>query len=509
MKKALILLLTLATLLTCVIPVVAFAEGEGTPISTVAEFEAMDPQGNYYLTGDIDFGGKIYDKGHILSDFSGTLDGKGFCVFNFELKGVANAGMFQTLAAYKDTTIKNLQIGKPDQPTKSFATVPEGSALPYVGMLAARQYDSQSLLTIDNVDVYAEVTTEKAVANLNVGGIVGVVANCKITNCRMYGKVTSWTLTKHNNVAGIVSYIQGKGGTVENCYNFADIKIHTNHTLRAAGIVAYINTTEGQATIKGCVNYGSVYLDGTIYDGYRTVRYGLCSGIVSDIQREGSTIDSCINFGSITNDGKSDTNQVSGSSGILAWNYKINTVKNCYNYGKLSVCVPDATKDNEKMLVDGICMMNENIDAIFENNFDFRDRAEASTAVKAAGVQNTAPKNNRTDVRFLATVDALTYDAVGFDVVATYYRSGELYQYTLPLEAYHVYESISAGNASVTAAELGGSYIAAVSVKNIPTDGSVTFAVRSWAKKGDTTVYGELCSYVFRDGAFLLAETVA
>ena len=62
MKRVLLFSLTLALLLTCVLPLGVSAEEEATPISTVEEFEAMTPTGSYYLTGDIDFGGKVYEE---------------------------------------------------------------------------------------------------------------------------------------------------------------------------------------------------------------------------------------------------------------------------------------------------------------------------------------------------------------------------------------------------------------------------------------------------------------
>ncbi len=511
MKKTLLCLLVVATLLSCLTPVSVLAAdgGAAQPISSAAEFEAMDPQGSYYLTKDLDFGGKVYDKGYILNDFSGTLDGRGYSIYNYTVTGTAHAGTFSTLGSFKDTTIKNLQIGKPDLPVKVSATAPSGSALPYLGALASRQYDAQAFLTLDNVVVYGEVTTFQGVANLNVGGIVGVTSNCKITNCRMYGKVEAYSLTKHQNVAGIVSYMMGNGGVIENCYNFAKVIVHTNHTVRAAGIVAYINATTGAAKIRGCVNYGEIYLDGEIYEGYRTTRYGLCSGIVSDIQRANNVIESCINFGTVNNDAPTNTAIVSGSSGILAWNYKANTVKNCVNYGKLVVV-------QEDLLKDAVCMKNETIDATMENNLDLTGKLgeNISDKVKSAGVQSSDAKNGLVNVRFLSTVDAVSYDSVGFEITALYYRDGELHHFDLPLETYSVYEKICAKkadgtNAEITASELGGSYIVAAAIKNIPTSGSVTFVCRPYAKKGEATLYGDAQAYVYCDGAFLLAENVA
>ncbi len=56
---------------------VSAVDGEAKPISTADEFEAMsEVPGNYYLTGDIDFAGRVYDT-HIVKKLEGTLDGAG------------------------------------------------------------------------------------------------------------------------------------------------------------------------------------------------------------------------------------------------------------------------------------------------------------------------------------------------------------------------------------------------------------------------------------------------
>ena len=124
MKKLLSILITLAMLMTSMGSRVVFAE-EGnatdetetaTPISTVAEFEAMS-DGNYYLAKDIDFEGKVYTGNYIVKNLIGKLDGKGHKIYNFSFDSTAggDTGIFQYLAQGGDATVENLVIGTPDE----------------------------------------------------------------------------------------------------------------------------------------------------------------------------------------------------------------------------------------------------------------------------------------------------------------------------------------------------------------------------------------------------------
>ena len=93
MKKLLSLLLTVCMMMGIVAllpsfaaeePAVDFEDGTWTPVSTVAEFQAMAADGKYYLTNDIDFGGTVYEGEILLTEnFSGIFDGCGYSLTNF------------------------------------------------------------------------------------------------------------------------------------------------------------------------------------------------------------------------------------------------------------------------------------------------------------------------------------------------------------------------------------------------------------------------------------------
>ena len=110
MKKALPALLLTLLLFISLVPL-GVSAADAQPISTAAEFEAMDPNGSYYLANDIDFGGKTYEA-FIVENFSGQLDGRGHTLFNYTIQnnnGSTQAGTFKTIgtAAQAAMAIKN------------------------------------------------------------------------------------------------------------------------------------------------------------------------------------------------------------------------------------------------------------------------------------------------------------------------------------------------------------------------------------------------------------------
>ena len=83
MKKTVSFLIIISMLLSSVLLLIPVgAASEGTPISSEAEFLAMNAGGDYYLTCDITLGSSYF------SDFSGHLDGRGHKI---TLGGVSTA----------------------------------------------------------------------------------------------------------------------------------------------------------------------------------------------------------------------------------------------------------------------------------------------------------------------------------------------------------------------------------------------------------------------------------
>ena len=97
-RKRLCLFLLAAAMLFAAIPTGVLADGGASPaatassdregwiaVSTPEEFLAMESGGAYYLTQDIDFGGRTVP--YLVEVFTGMLDGCGYALKNFTLTG--------------------------------------------------------------------------------------------------------------------------------------------------------------------------------------------------------------------------------------------------------------------------------------------------------------------------------------------------------------------------------------------------------------------------------------
>lgn len=336
MKKTLAILLTLV-MVFLMIPMTAFAAGIGSvdagytpdadaiPVSSVAEFEAMGEGKSYYLTQDIDFGGKTYN-GYVIQYPNFILDGCGNSVTGFKVnKGtkITGAGLFGEPTA--DTVVKNLVIGSASTPIS--ITGGGGSS----GVL----YQAvKNRTTIENVKAYGTVLNSGS-----TGGIVGYVSTPEINiiDCEFNGTATA---TK-GSAGGIVGYLKKSSKVnIINCVNNANILNNDYSSVGCGGIVGYTNTN---INFEGCVNNGNITANGTH-----------AAGILAmiDIQLDSDTINikNCSNYGKITanytgknNSGYSkDINVDAGIGGIFGatrkfkWNYN-NTlnIDGCMNYGSI------------------------------------------------------------------------------------------------------------------------------------------------------------------------------
>ncbi len=538
MKKTTVITLILAMLISCMMPLGISAEGEAQPITNAAEFEAMDPTGSYYLVNDIDFGGKDYTNGYILADFSGTLDGRGHTIYNFSISYTVTSataitvGIFQTTGAEGATTIKNLKVGKENAEIPVVVNDPMYPDISYncksieIGALAGKQASANYLLTIDNVDVYANVDPASAVfGSSNIGGFVSTSQYCSVTNSTMHGKVVAWNVVKNgaSDAAGFIGSMRGNGGVVENCVNFAEVSIRYNVTLRGAGIVGYVNPDNEGCTslVKSCVNFGKIAANDTKYftsSGgalYRNVTNALFGGIVGDIQHAGDgTIDSCINFGTVTDVNQSDYSASrSGAGGILGWTSTANVIQNCVNYGRI-IAAESTSKADPFIAVDesnGALTLTNNVDKSADV------AATPSEDVDTYGVQSSQAANGKFNVRFVASLDTLDYTTVGFEVVA-YYRDAQGAYATKEynVNCTKVYNKIigKAENGitfEAEASELGGQYVYALSILNVPAvedNGNVTFVFRAVGDANGTAVYGDTQVASFCAGEFLYCAAV-
>ena len=127
--------------------------------------------------------------------------------------------------------------------------------------------------------------------------------------------------------------------------------------------------------------------------------------------------------------------------------------------------------------------------------------------VSYSGVQNTGINTDTTDdipdntysVRFVAVMgqDYTAYSKAGFKIMVGEDDNGG--------ECKKVYTSIAGdGTEEYTAAELGGEYIFAYTLRKIPvSSGTVTFTVTPYVYIGDTPYYGAAYTVVYNEGTFV------
>lgn len=109
--------------------------------------------------------------------------------------------------------------------------------------------------------------------------------------------------------------------------------------------------------------------------------------------------------------------------------------------------------------------------------------------------QTSKPENGRFDLRLISGInieDITTYNNTGFNVVMLWRENGEVVSLEKDLKTVTVYEGFLAGGRSVSAAELGASRLALITVDGIPTDkGNVEIIVRPFVRKNGLRKYGE------------------
>lgn len=198
----------------------AWADADiATPINSAEEFAAMQADGNYKLTTNINI------TEPYANVFTGTFDGGGHTV---TLDGTTN-GVFVSTAA--SATIQNLAVK---------GTVSGGEKIAgVVGMNAG---------TIKNCKNAADITSDSRY----VGGIAGKTSG-SISECYNVGMISSTYNRSRGHIGGIVG---DSSSTLANCYNVG--KLGVGELGNCGAIVGWHN---GE-TINNCYYLDSSYEKG-------------------------------------------------------------------------------------------------------------------------------------------------------------------------------------------------------------------------------------------------------
>ena len=181
MKKITAVVIALCLLLGAV-PV--YAQGSPVRISSAEDLLKMkeDPSGSYVLTANIDMKDVEWEP----FEFSGTLDGKDFCIINVNVKSYSNtvrtvydanikeyhavcSGFFTAL---EGAVIKNLRILGEEVSLK-------GDESMFAGLLAGYASDT----TVENVVLNGTASTETTGHCFGSGGVFGFARKCIIKGC--------------------------------------------------------------------------------------------------------------------------------------------------------------------------------------------------------------------------------------------------------------------------------------------------------------------------------------
>ncbi len=271
-----------------------------TPISTYEEFEALSGvPGNYYLTGDIDFGGKVYEK-CIVEKFDGILDGNGHKLYNFKINQTVNdsdAGIFLFIGNLTDTTIKNLNVGSEDIPISMTFYLNGKSS----GALSATsgKTGSDRVILLDNVHLYVDmdILYQDISHKGNAAGFIGYARNkCELAfkGCSLNGTFDSGIDNEgmaYRNTAGFIAS-NNTSATFENCTNNADIvQGYSAVEARASGFVTYC-AGGCDLVFNNCINNGDIKVIGELSDAYASGFASCPKGLV--------TMTACENNGDIS-----------------------------------------------------------------------------------------------------------------------------------------------------------------------------------------------------------------
>ncbi len=324
MKKKILGLLLAACIAMALVPMAAFAEGNGkTSITTVNELlqfaKAVD-NGEYddktdavvSLDADLDLTGvawtpigSVFDgDGNLLHYFSGKFYGNGHTISNLDFS-------------------KN--YGKAEYPVFGFFSVAYGAEISGLTI--------QGKLDVSNSGY------------VFFGTVAGVAENSKISDC--VSDVSFTDTDKYiNGPAALCGY--AINSTIEHCQNKGNFSVTTDTTsLQMGGIVGVADNS----TVQYCVNTGDM-TSWTPHTG----------GIVGQLY-QGSKIINCYSTGKMVPLGHGTTN-FGGIAGTVGAGTEI---RHCYFAGKVDVSQYTATKPYKRL--GGIAGGVSSESPVFENNY--------------------------------------------------------------------------------------------------------------------------------------------
>lgn len=257
------------------------------PVGSFAEFQLINASdetkaGSYRQEADLDL---MSEEWVPVSTFSGTFDGAGFSLANFNIKN--ESANECALFGQNTGTLKNIRIASGS--VKAFDVV--------AGICGLNKG------TVDGCSNNAVIT-----ARAQVGGIVGNNEGGSILNSYNTAAVNASLVDAGQNAGGVCG-LNDHSGSVIACFNTGDVQGHHH----IGGVVGNNGGSAGGVKIVACYNTASVIGPGLSYS----------FGGIAGINIANSSIEACYNTGYV---GVTSTWDVGGVCGRNT----SGTVKGCY-----------------------------------------------------------------------------------------------------------------------------------------------------------------------------------
>ncbi len=176
--------------------------------------------------------------------------------------------------------------------------------------------------------------------------------------------------------------------------------------------------------------------------------------------------------------------------------------------GKTVGNLPSASLEDDEVAVwyvkDTDTVIDATMNVMKETTLEARVFKKSASEIK--GVQVTEVSEGKQGIRFIAILQSLEGSRAGFEVTAKY-QSDDAVVTGSPfiIKTNYVYSSVTAASGgvstSVSANDLGGNYLIAIGIDDVPADTRVDFSVRSYVEYGGESVYGEAVVVKLNNGA--------
>ena len=342
-------------------------------------------------------------------------------------------------------------------------------------------------LTMTNCGNYGDVSASGA----DSGGLIGntdvsVASTLTVTNCFNMGNLSG----NGNNKGGVIGSANYGTETIVAVTNFLNMGSITSGS-RAAAVTGWLD--KGKVTVSGCVSLGAISGKGE------------SGGILARVSGSDTVVKNCLAAATVTT--------TTGACGVLLGG-NAGKATTSGNYYMKSGSANTAGGETELTDWAGVAkVLNEKYSdrwGKFMLNTD--ENGVVPATPKLAGVQDGKSADGSLSVRFIATLqNTLRYERVGFKITV---NGGA----EKSISCKYVYLKLTAtengAQAEVSAAQLGGSYLYALTVNEIPATGTVTFTVIPFADdmegvENPQTYLGSGYTVTYVDGVYVGATPIA